>query len=98
MAGHYVYIETSAPRVLGDKARLISGSFQTSVDQCVEFWYHMYGRSTGSLNVYLKSGGNLGSPVFTKSGRVPSVCVIMSSGYIIFGLFMLAKISILSSD
>lgn len=72
-SGHYIYIETSAPRVAGDKARLISASFTASnSDQCLEFWYHMYGTNVGSLNVYYKQG-NLGTPVFQSQGR--SACV-----------------------
>jgi hypothetical protein len=35
---------------------------------CVEFYYHMYGISTGALNVYLKTNNGLGTSVFSKSG------------------------------
>ncbi|KAL8608892.1 hypothetical protein ACOMHN_065230 [Nucella lapillus] len=67
--GHYIYIETSAPRRNGDKARLNSQSFQASGSHCVEFWYHMYGSTVGALNVYLKQGTTLGTPVFSKHGN-----------------------------
>ncbi|KAK7473655.1 hypothetical protein BaRGS_00035133, partial [Batillaria attramentaria] len=67
--GHYVYIEASAPRVKGDKARLISQAYQPTQASCVEFWYHMYGSGVGSLNVYLETNGNLGSPAWSKQGN-----------------------------
>ena len=67
--GHYLYIEASAPRQSGDKARLVSADYSPIGSQCLEFWYNMYGRDTGTLNVYLKKGTNLGSPVLTKQGN-----------------------------
>ena len=47
--GHYVYIETSAPRVKGDKAWLLSQSFNSfsGHGRCMSFWYHMYGAGIG---------------------------------------------------
>lgn len=47
-----MYIETSAPRKPGDKARLKSPLYQDSGDICINFWYHMYGSGIGTLNVY----------------------------------------------
>ena len=55
--GRYMYIETSSPRVKGDVARFISGEYQQmSGDECVTFYYHMYGKDTGTLNVYQFDG------------------------------------------
>lgn len=52
--GYYMYIETSAPRVAGDKARLLSQVYPSSgTAKCFSFYYHMYGSDVGSLNVYL---------------------------------------------
>lgn len=49
--GHYVYIETSRPRLEGDKARLLSPSFNTGSKSgdayCLAFYYHMYGKHIG---------------------------------------------------
>ena len=47
--GHYVYIETSSPRVKGDKAWLLSQSFNSfsGHGRCMSFWYHMYGTGIG---------------------------------------------------
>lgn len=36
--------------------------------QCLSFWYHMYGDSTGTLNFYIKTGSGLGSLVWTRKG------------------------------
>ena len=47
-----MFIETSAPRRQGDKARLMSPTYTDSTAICVKFWYHMYGNGVGTLNVY----------------------------------------------
>ena len=66
-----MFIETSAPRRAGDNAVLVSGAYTTrTTPQCLEFWYNMYGRDTGTLNVYFMSGSNKGSPVYTKQGML----------------------------
>ncbi|XP_049825124.1 MAM and LDL-receptor class A domain-containing protein 2-like isoform X2 [Aethina tumida] len=52
--GYYMYIESSS-RNENDTARLISPVYEpTKKDVCFEFWYHMYGATTGTLRVYLK--------------------------------------------
>ncbi|XP_047128245.1 MAM and LDL-receptor class A domain-containing protein 1 isoform X1 [Hydra vulgaris] len=55
--GYYAFIESSSPRVVGDKASLKSEIFTpTPVNgRCFSFWYHMYGASIGTLNVYIRS-------------------------------------------
>ena len=71
--GKYMFIETSAPRRPGDKARLYSERFSvTSLrGSCIKFWYHMYGASIGTLNVLIKTGaGNRSEDiVWTLSGN-----------------------------
>ncbi|XP_035827621.1 MAM and LDL-receptor class A domain-containing protein 1-like [Aplysia californica] len=76
--GYYVYIESSLPQVSGDKARLVSPVLTSglngrrAVSDCqIRFFYHMYGRSAGSLNVYTRTAinGSLTS-VFSKSGNM----------------------------
>ncbi|XP_013393211.1 MAM and LDL-receptor class A domain-containing protein 1 [Lingula anatina] len=65
--GYYVFIETSSPRVPNDKARLISPMIRGAGRQCLKFWYHMFGGDVGTFNVYMKSGTNLGQPVWSSS-------------------------------
>jgi len=69
--GHYIYIETSSPRRLGDKARLKSPVFQSSNSgTCrMRFFYHMHGVDVNLLNVYIEKYemGPL-TPVWTKNG------------------------------
>uniref|UniRef100_A0A672HKD1 MAM domain containing glycosylphosphatidylinositol anchor 2a n=1 Tax=Salarias fasciatus TaxID=181472 RepID=A0A672HKD1_SALFA len=61
--GFYMYIETSRPRQDGDKARLLSPTFNmnskggNSPAYCFAFFYHMYGKHIGALNVYLRQKG-----------------------------------------
>lgn len=70
--GHYIFIETSLPRRLGDTARLLSPILNANPrGACLRFWYHMYGPHINSLNVYTRpslSGGTFGNltKVWTK--------------------------------
>ena len=53
LSGSYLYIETS-PRSYGDKARLEFRLPSSEVGKvsCLTFYYHMYGDTINSLNVY----------------------------------------------
>lgn len=54
--GHYVYIESSSPRKMGDAARLKSPVFSQSSNNCkIRFYYHMYGADINSLNLYVEN-------------------------------------------
>lgn len=53
-SGHYIYLESSAPRVQGDKARYISQAFPAQSNAaCLSFSFYMYGANIGSLGVYV---------------------------------------------
>ncbi|XP_037098206.1 MAM domain-containing glycosylphosphatidylinositol anchor protein 2 isoform X3 [Syngnathus acus] len=71
--GYYVYIETSRPRTEGDKARLLSPSFNTGsksgATYCLAFHYHMYGKHIGSLSVSLRQKGVSETPVWSLKGN-----------------------------
>ncbi|CAH3118157.1 unnamed protein product [Pocillopora meandrina] len=68
--GYYMYIETSSPRLLNHKARMESEEFQPTgaSGRCLKFWYHMYGASIGSLNVWISSNGSSGQ-IWTLTGN-----------------------------
>ncbi|XP_077978870.1 MAM and LDL-receptor class A domain-containing protein 1-like [Glandiceps talaboti] len=66
--GHYMYADASS-QIAGDKARLLSPMYGPALVKCLHFWYHMQGDIVGSLNVYIKEGGVLGSPVWTQTGN-----------------------------
>ncbi|CAH1782824.1 unnamed protein product [Owenia fusiformis] len=51
--GYYLYIEASA-RGRGQKARVMSPKYYGYGAQCFEFYFHMYGRNTGTLNVFTR--------------------------------------------
>ena len=57
-----MFIETSSPRKPNDKARLESEEFQPtgSSGRCLKFWYHMYGNTIGTLNIWMSSNGTSG--------------------------------------
>lgn len=54
VSGYYMYIESTSRRE-NDSARLISPLYggNLSKNSCFVFYYHMYGKSTGSLRVYV---------------------------------------------
>ena len=52
-----MYIETSSPRRQGDNAKLQVSVSGNGAAACLEFFYHMYGDTIGTLNVY--SGSEL---------------------------------------
>lgn len=55
--GYYMYIESSS-KLRGKKARMFSPVYRGINHQCVEFYYHMYGRNIGTLKVYTKTEDN----------------------------------------
>ncbi|XP_042875772.1 serine/threonine-rich protein adg2-like isoform X2 [Penaeus japonicus] len=59
--GHFMYIDSSVRREESQKARLYSPVFSTDLASdgtaCFSFYYHMYGHTTGSMNVYVKPEG-----------------------------------------
>ena len=55
--GHYLYLEASWPARRGDTARLQSITFKASEISCLTFYYHMYGRAMGTLNVFTRAMG-----------------------------------------
>jgi hypothetical protein len=65
-----MYIETSYPQVQNDTARLISPEYTVaSGGSCLQFFYHMWGSGTGTLNVFLKDGATIqDSPLWTLKG------------------------------
>ncbi|XP_078598876.1 MAM and LDL-receptor class A domain-containing protein 1-like [Branchiostoma floridae x Branchiostoma japonicum] len=68
-SGYYMYMETSTGSP-GEVARLVSAPFPASgTPYCLRFYYHMFGDSIETLNVYIRKQGILGTPVWTLSGN-----------------------------
>ncbi|XP_072021860.1 uncharacterized protein [Amphiura filiformis] len=69
-SGHYMYTETSSPRVAGDAARLISPLFPQNVGSraCINFWCHMYGTDMGTLRVYARTAVGGDTELWSTSG------------------------------
>ena len=59
-----MYIEASYPRKPGEIAKLVVTVPNNGNQSCLSFYYHMYGASIGTLNVY---SGNV--RVFTATGN-----------------------------
>jgi len=65
-----MYIEVSPLNLnKGDFARLLSPRYPATQGSCLQFWYHMYGRAIGTLNVYLRSRSWSMSKVWSKTGN-----------------------------
>ncbi|CAH1233158.1 MALRD1 [Branchiostoma lanceolatum] len=72
-SGHYMYLETSAGSP-GEAARLVSAPLPaSSTPYCLRFYYHMFGDSIETLNVYIRTQGILGNSVWTISGNQGNV-------------------------
>ncbi|XP_053568668.1 MAM domain-containing glycosylphosphatidylinositol anchor protein 1 [Bombina bombina] len=74
--GYYMFIEASRPRVNGDKARLISPMYNVTsrspfhkTSYCVSFYYHMYGKHIGLLNLLVRVKSSVETQVWTLSGN-----------------------------
>ncbi|XP_052223606.1 A disintegrin and metalloproteinase with thrombospondin motifs adt-1-like isoform X12 [Dreissena polymorpha] len=57
--GKYAFIESSAPRVLGERAWMESPEIHSLGQSvvCFRFWYHKFGDKMGNLSVYHHSHG-----------------------------------------
>ncbi|KAJ2954963.1 hypothetical protein O0L34_g3292 [Tuta absoluta] len=55
VSGYYMYIESTS-RLENDTARLISPLYRSQLTKngCFNFYYHMFGKTTGGLRVYQK--------------------------------------------
>ncbi|KAI8512343.1 MAM domain, meprin/A5/mu [Branchiostoma belcheri] len=66
-SGYYMHIDGTG-QSSGKKARLKSRSISSRGDFCLEFYYHMYGSSVGTLNVY-RDRSYSGNRVWSMSGN-----------------------------
>nr|XP_039270832.1 MAM and LDL-receptor class A domain-containing protein 1-like [Styela clava] len=66
--GHYYLADVDSHQP-NDLARMTSKVYPPTYGMCLQFWYYMYGDANdfGTLNVYLKSAGQLGKPIFSIS-------------------------------
>ena len=69
LTGYYMFIEASSPRKQGDNAMIGSAVFTPTSTCQVRFFYHMYGRHIGTLNVYTRTSttGPM-NKIWTKTG------------------------------
>ena len=75
-----MYIEASYPRKPGQIAKLVITVPNNGNQSCLSFYYHMYGASAGTLNVY---SGNI--KVFTATGNQGDNWLIMETNLYLDG-------------
>ncbi|XP_041467552.1 MAM and LDL-receptor class A domain-containing protein 1-like [Lytechinus variegatus] len=71
--GKYLYVETSDPFIKSQSVRLISPQDQVQAGgtKCFQFYYHMYGSTTGDLRVYVARASAdlpIGNETWIRSG------------------------------
>ena len=76
-----MYIEASYPRKPGEVAKLVVTVPNNGNESCLSFYYHMYGTSAGTLNVY---SGN--TKVFSPSGNKGDYWLIMEANLYLDGV------------
>lgn len=93
-----MYIETSGSLPVGSYARLLTPFYKGTTGSCLEFFYHMKGKTIGTLNVYVKFFGM--TKVWSKSGNQSNVwnkaqvAITSRFGYQV-GLFFILFFSLL---
>ena len=58
-------MEASYPQIENHRCRIVSE--EITGQRCLQFWYHMYGMDIDTLNIYVKTNGQLNKPVWTRS-------------------------------
>ena len=67
-SGNYLYVGASSPAQEGNRAWLLRDQFPATAGRSLSFWYHMYGASTGSLNIYIVEKDDKSTLLWSKSG------------------------------
>ncbi|XP_069133150.1 MAM and LDL-receptor class A domain-containing protein 1-like [Argopecten irradians] len=70
-AGHYMYIETSSPRLSGNIAWLVSEVFPptSASGRCLNFWYNMYGQTIDTLTALVRVQGAADTAIWSLTGN-----------------------------
>jgi len=76
-----MFIEASSPRKPGEIAKLVVTVPNNGNQSCLSFYYHMYGASAGTLNVYSGS-----SKVLSASGNKGDNWLMMSENIYLDGV------------
>lgn len=70
VTGSYLFVEASPPRKPGERARIATPLSAKASGQCLQFWYHMYGKDMGTLQVHAIDNRTMTTSklLWTKSG------------------------------
>ena len=83
----YLMLADMSKRVVNDFARF-RGPQVTSA-QCMTFYYHVFGHG-GTMNIYQGNGGDIGAPLWTRSGsqgdvwRFGRMSIDRANNYVVF--------------
>ncbi len=87
-----MYIEASSPRKPGENAKLVVTVPNNGKQSCLSFYYHMYGASAGTLNVY---SGNI--KVFSASGNQGNDWLIVERNLYLVGVVRIMKLPFINT-
>lgn len=73
--GYYLYVEATK-RAEGDRAKVISPRYYGYGEQCIEFYYHMFGYHVGILKVYTVVPGQDAVPMWRAFGNQGDVWTV----------------------
>ncbi|XP_074048708.1 apical endosomal glycoprotein [Macrotis lagotis] len=67
--GHFMYLDPTMPPARGKGARLLTAlQLPPAHNECLSFWYHLYGPQIGTLSLTLKRVGEADMPLWTRTG------------------------------
>ena len=96
--GHYMYIETSAPRKKGDIATLMSTWFNVTGAECtVRFYTHMTGTGIGELNIWVQKEDGTKTRKLHLTERKSFICLPAAMFIVLLFMSFHAIVSIATS-
>ncbi|XP_074145211.1 apical endosomal glycoprotein [Sminthopsis crassicaudata] len=67
--GHFMYLDPTSPPARGIGARLLTApQVSPAHNECLSFWYHLYGPQIGTLSLTLRRAGEAATHLWARTG------------------------------
>ncbi|XP_051832908.1 apical endosomal glycoprotein [Antechinus flavipes] len=67
--GHFMYLDPTSPPARGIGARLLTApQVSPAYNECLSFWYHLYGPQIGTLSLTLRRAGEADTHLWARTG------------------------------